>query len=274
MNDVFRSALYAGQVMHQRTRPRAHRLRYRVFYMAINLNEADELARRLRLFSFNRFNLFSLHERDYGDGSGASLGEQARARLREAGLKGDGAVTLLTMPRVLGFAFNPLSLYFCHRRDGALAAIVYEVNNTFGQRHSYVAPAIADEDGVVRQEADKTLYVSPFLGTDLRYQFAVAPPGERVALSVTARDELGPLLFAKLSATRRPLSDVALLRALVSCPLLTLKVVLAIHWEALRLLLKGVRLVERPVPPTATMTVGRAAPRKETTKEPASDVAY
>ena len=150
-----RSALFAGHVVHQRTRPKRHRLRYSVFYLALNLEEAPSVGGALRLFSVNRFNIFSFHERDHGDGSGLPLLEQIRAKLRAAGLDAGGAIVLMTMPRMLGYAFNPLSLYFCYRKDGALAAILYEVNNTFGQRHTYLIPAIPDADGLVRQESAK-----------------------------------------------------------------------------------------------------------------------
>ena len=170
----------------------------------------------------------------------------------------------MTMPRMLGYAFNPLSVYFCYRQDGGLAAILYEVNNTFGQRHSYLIPAVPDADGLVRQESAKSLYVSPFLDTDMSYAFVVAPPEERVAISMTARDTEGPVLLAKLSAERVPLTDATLLRALFAYPLLTLKVVAAIHWEALRLWLKGVashRAGQRKPPAERRSAAPRRAPR-------------
>ena len=255
-----RSALFAGHVVHQRTRPKRHRLRYSVLYLALDLEEAPVVDARLRLFSVNRFNLFSFHERDHGDGSGFSLLEQIRAKLRAAGLDAGGAIVLMTMPRMLGYAFNPLSFYFCYREDRALAAILYEVNNTFGQRHTYLIPSVPDADGLVRQESAKSLYVSPFLETNMNYAFAVAPPRERVAISIIARDAEGPVLFAKLSADRIPLADGALLRALLAYPFLTAKVVAAIHWEALRLWLKGVRPTARPAQVTGRTTIGHASP--------------
>jgi uncharacterized protein len=253
-----RSALFAGHVVHQRTRPKRHRLRYSVFYLALDLEEAPIVGRTLRLFSVNRFNIFSFHDSDHGDGSGLPLLGQMRAKLRAAGLDAEGAIVLLTMPRMLGYAFNPLSLYFCYRKDGALAAILYEVNNTFGQRHSYLIPAIPSADGLVRQESAKSLYVSPFLDTDMSYAFVATPPNERVAISIIARDKEGPVLIAKLSGDRIPLADRTLLRALCAYPFLTLKVVAAIHWEALRLWLKGVGLTARPTQLTGQTTIGHA----------------
>src|SRR5262249_48726005 len=130
------SAIYAGTVMHQRLRPRRHRLRYRVFSLLLDLDELDEVAARLRLLSRNRFNLFSFFDRDHGDGRREPLRMQIERRLAAAAIAPDGgAIRLLAMPRVLGYVFNPLSVYFCYRRTGVLAAVVYEVNNTFGERH-------------------------------------------------------------------------------------------------------------------------------------------
>jgi uncharacterized protein len=252
----FRSALFAGHVVHQRTRPKRHRLRYSVLYMALDLEEASAVSAALRLFSVNRFNLFSFHERDHGDGSNRPLLEQVRGKLRAAELDSGGAIVLMTMPRLLGYAFNPLSVYFCYRKDGALAAILYEVNNTFGKRHTYLIPALPDADGIVHQESAKSLYVSPFLNTDMSYAFVAAPPEQRVAISITARDAEGPVLFARLSADRIPLADMTLLRTSLAYPFLTLKVVAAIHWEALRLWGKGVRLTKRPTQITGQTTVG------------------
>jgi DUF1365 family protein len=254
-----RSCLFAGHVIHQRTRPKRHRLRYSVFYLALDLEEAPAVSAALRFFSINRFNFFSFHERDHGDGSSLPLAEQVRTKLRTAALDANGAIVLMTMPRMLGYAFNPLSIYFCYRNDGALAAILYEVNNTFGQRHSYLIPATADTDGLVRQESAKTLYVSPFLDKDMNYAFVAAPPQERVAVSICARDEDGPVLIARLSANRIPLTDGTLLRALLAYPFLTLKVVAAIHWEALRLWLKGIGLTHRPAQANGGTTLGRAS---------------
>ena len=255
-----RSALFAGHVVHQRTRPKRHRLRYSVFYLALDLEEARTIGATLRLFSVNRFNVFGFHERDHGDGSNCPLLGQIRTKLRTAGLDAGGAIVLLTMPRILGYAFNPLSVYFCYRRnDGLLAAILYEVNNTFGQRHSYLIPATPDADGLVRQESAKSLYVSPFLNTEMSYEFLAAPPKERVAISIVARDKEGPVLIARLSGERIPLADRTLLRALLTYPFLTLKVVAAIHWEALRLWLKGVRPTARPTQLTGRTTIGHAS---------------
>ena len=258
MNDE--GALYVGRVMHQRLRPARHRLRYRVFSMLMDVDALPALAKRLRLFSLNRFNLFSLHEADYGAGDGLGLRPHVERQLTAAGLQVGGAIRLLSMPRILGYAFNPLSVYYCDHPEGGLQAILYEVNNTFGQRHSYlVAVDPAEQDGRrIDQRCDKRFHVSPFLGLDLRYDFRIeAPSPERsgLAVGITVGDDTGPVLVARLDAQRRALTDLTLALAFFSHPLLTLKVVVAIHYEALRLWLKGTRFHACPAAPAQSVTI-------------------
>jgi DUF1365 family protein len=237
----WQSAIYPGKVSHQRFRPRVHRLHYRIFQCLFDLDEIDALAGGQRLFSRNRFNLFSFYDKDFGDRSGAPLRPQIEALMRRAGREPDGGpIRLLAMPRMLGHVFNPISVWFCHRGDGSLSTIVYEVTNTFKERHSYVIPV---EDGAaktVKQSCDKCFYVSPFMDLDMRYDFTVDPPGERTKVVVAGGDAHGPLIVAAFSGRRQPFSDSNLLKAFLKHPLLTLKVVAGIHVEALWLFLKRV----------------------------------
>lgn len=252
------SALYVGAVAHQRMRPKRHRLRYRVFQILLDLDELDALAAGLRLFSRNRFNLFAFHDRDHGDGTGRPLREQIEAHLRGGGIEPDGGpIRLLTMPRMLGHVFNPISIYFCHRRDGSIVALVHEVTNTFKERRFYALAAEAD-GGVIRQRCGKSLYVSPFLDMELSYAFAVRPPGESVDIAIEAIDDEGTILTAHFGGVRRELGDGALVREFVRHPLMTLKVVAGIHWQALLLLLKGIG-VRRHTP----LPVGEVGARRE-----------
>ncbi|MDZ4111102.1 MAG: DUF1365 family protein [Brevundimonas sp.] len=236
------SALYAGGVVHQRLRPRQHRLEQRVFWLLLDLGEIGGLNRRLRWFSRNRWNLFSFFDRDHGDGSDLPLRAQVEARLTAIGVDlGGGAIRLLTMPRVLGYVFNPISVYYCHAADGRLAAVSYEVSSTFGERHFYDL-AVSDDagDGPYRQSCTKALYVSPFMEMEMRYRFRGRAPGDRVGLTIGCDDAKGPMLTASLWGQRRPLADRTLAMAALAWPLMTLKVLAAIHWEALILWLKGV----------------------------------
>lgn len=249
------SALYAGGVVHQRLRPRRHRLERKVFWLLLDLSELDGLDLGLRWFSRNRWNLFSFLDRDHGDGSDRPLRAQVEARLAAIGVDlAGGAIRLLTMPRVLGYVFNPISVYYCHAADGRLAALSYEVTSTFGERRWYdLAVASDGADSVFRQTCAKTLYVSPFMEMEMRYRFRGGAPGERVGLTVGCDDARGPMLIASLWGDRRPLTDRVLARAALAFPLMTLNVVASIHWEALRLWLKGVpvTLARRPAPAIA-----------------------
>jgi DUF1365 family protein len=252
---TFRSALYVGAVMHRRLRPTVHQFRYRAFWLLIDLDELPALTARLRLFSHNRFNLFAFHETDQGDGSATPLRVQAERHLSEAGIDtGGGPIKLLCMPRTLGYSFNPISIYFCHRRCGELAAIIYEVHNTFGERHSYVSCV---ESGIdeVHQSCRKVFYVSPFMDMDLVYDFELNAPAERVSVSISASKGAERVLSARLTGVRRELTDGALLKWFSIVPLITTKVTLAIHWEALRLWLKGIGLRNKPSPPERSATL-------------------
>lgn len=261
MSQPLRSALYPGTVSHHRRRPREHRLAYRIWSMLIDLDELDELDRRLKLFSVDRFNLFSFHRTDRGDGSGVDLRAQVEGAMRAAGIAPDGgAIRLFTMPRLLGWSFNPLSVFFCHRRDDSLAAILWEVDNTFGERHGYLIPVEAGASGDIRQRCAKALYVSPFMDMNLDYDFAVLPPADIFRLAIAVSDAEGVLLTAHQHARRVELDDRALLRLFFAIPLLNLRVVAGIHWEALKLWLKGVKLRPRPAPPAQAVSVVRPAP--------------
>jgi DUF1365 family protein len=250
------SALYFGDVMHARMKPRRHLLRYRVYSLLLDLDEVPLLGRTLRIFSHNRFNLFSFHDRDHGAGEAGGLKQYVERQLAEAGIDlARGTVRLLCSPRILNYAFNPLSVYFCYHADGRLVAILYEVNNTFGERHSYLIPVDPDQIGMIRQSCAKEFYVSPFIEMAMTYHFRITPPAETVAIKIREDDKEGTLLHATLTAKRHDLSDRALFWAFFAYPLLTMKVILGIHWEALRLWLKGVRLHAHPLPPIDPVTI-------------------
>lgn len=242
------SALYDGAVTHQRLTPRRHRLRYRLFQLLLDLDELPALDRRLRLFGYNRFALFSLHDRDHLAGDARPLRDQVEGMLHGAGIHAPrGPIRLLCMPRVLGYAFNPLSIFYCHHPSGGLAAVVLEVNNTFGQRHCYVVEASGGE--VLRRSCAKTFFVSPFLDLDMTYDFRLAAPGARAATAILGRGaDSAPIISAAFCGSRRDLTDRELAQAFRRHPLLTLKVIAAIHWEAAKLIAKGMRLQPNPAP--------------------------
>jgi hypothetical protein len=251
------AALYFGEVMHARLQPMGHRFSYRVMSLLIDLDRLDAADRQTPLFGVNRAALYSFNESDHGARDGSSLrGYAQRCATRHGIDLSGGHVRLLCYPRLFGYTFNPLSVYFCYRAGGELALMIYEVRNTIGDIHAYVLPLAAGEvsDAGVRQQQDKLFYVSPFVEMAMRYHFRVSPPAERVKLRILETGREGPLLAATFNGRRRDLTTSALLRSLFSLPLVTFKIVAAIHWEAVRLWLKGARLVPRPDAATAKST--------------------
>ena len=243
-----RSALYRGSVMHARLAPVRHRVRYRVFTLLIDLDELPALAKSLRWLSHNRFNLMSLHDRDHGAGTGEGMRAWAERTLCAAGITPpQGRIELLCFPRLLGYVFNPLSLWLCRDRAEHLQAVIYEVHNTFGGRHAYALPVAAGQDeSALAQRCGKEFYVSPFIPMDAQYSFRLKAPAEAFALLIRERDAAGEMLRATIGGRRRALTDGELLKAFAAHPLMTLKVVAAIHWHALRLWRKGARFHRDP----------------------------
>ncbi len=242
------SGIYIGEVIHQRFAPRVHRLRYRIFQMLIDLDQPNEAL----FFSRNRFNLFGFYDRDHGPDKAkartASLRDRMITLLSEHGLYAHGdRLFLMAMPRVLGFVFNPISLYFLQSAQGVMKAVVYEVNNTFGDRHSYVLP-VRQPGKLIRQASEKRLHVSPFMDMDMAYSFELIAPEDVFTLKIDLKKGDQKMLFAGFAAQRKPLRDRTLLWLFFAMPLMTLGVVWGIHWEALLLFIKGMRL--RPKPPT------------------------
>lgn len=249
------ACFYAGAVMHARLVPFRHTFRYRVFSMLIDLADMP----RAFGFAHNRFALLSFHDRDHGEGDGRPLREWALAQLRCAGFAADERwrIRLLCFPRLLGYVFNPLAIYFCEDGTGQIRALIHQVSNTFGERHSYVLPA---DDAQIRQRCDKRFHVSPFMPVDGGYRFDLDVPDEKLRIRI---DNLAPDGSPRLVATqhgrRRPFNSATLFRLFAAHPLMTLKVMAAIHFEALRLWRKGARYHPKPAPPRNSITLTSAA---------------
>jgi uncharacterized protein len=262
------SGLYHGRVMHQRFFPRSHRLSYGVWYLLADLDELPRLDRATRGFTYNRPGTVSFWDRDHGARDGSPLRPWIEGRLAEAGIDLEGGpIRVLSFPRVFGYGFNPLCVWWCHGPAGDLRAILYEVSNTFGEWHDYLVPVrpedvIANERGAsVRTVFAKELYVSPFIDMAATYDFTTREPDERVSVVVRESTPGGRVLIATLGARRLPLTGRTLLTTLVRFPLVTLKVIGGIHWEAWKLWRKGAPFRRRGRPPAAPVSiVGPRAP--------------
>ena len=254
------ASLYRGTVMHARMKPKTHRFVYSVYSLLIDLDRLDAAASQSRLFSLNRFNLFAFYERDFGAGDARGLRAHVDRALAQAGLaERCASVMLLCYPRLLGFAFNPLAIYYCYGADGELTALIYEVRNTFGQKHSYVAPVKAGEADApgVHQARDKLFYVSPFLDMALSYSFRLSRPGAALHVRILETDADGPVLAATFAGRQEKLTTASLIRAFFAVPMLTFKVVAGINYEALKLWAKGITVKARPAPPPPLSFAGK-----------------
>lgn len=256
------SRLYRGVVVHTRIKPRRHQLRLHIPMVLVDLDELPRLSNPL--LAADRPGLLSVEARHHLSGERRPLKAQVRDRLAEEGIFCDGPVRLLCMPAVLGKVFNPLSVYFCHDGDGGLVAILYEVNNTFGGRHCYVLRA--EGAGVVRHGRRKAFPVSPFLGPDLTYTFNVSPPGQRFDLQILVADEAGAIMTASFTGAARPLTTPVLARELCRHPFLMLEVLGGIHWEALKMVMKGFRLLAQSSPATSAPGLDAAGPKWDRSK--------
>ena len=235
--------LYQGHVMHMRLTPFAHRFRYRVFSLLLDVDRIEETLAPLRLLNLDRFGLMSFHRRDHGFRDGSDLRGWVEAQLRTKNIDPPHRIWLLSFPRILGYAFNPLSVYFCEDESGAVTGIVYQVKNTFGDQHAYVIPAAPGADGSYRHDHDKGFFVSPFIGMDQTYRFTLRRPEERLAIRIRQHDANGPYLIATQNGERRPLTDASLFRLWALHPLMTIKVIVSIHWQALKLWTRGARFI-------------------------------
>lgn len=257
-----RAMISMGSVRHQRLRPASNVFSYGVFTLMLPLRTLGNDAFGSKLCSRNRFNLLSFHDRDHGDGKTPLLLWIDQLLRSEGIADADGEVWLQTFPRVLGYVFNPVSFWFCHRHDGALRAIVCEVNNTFGERHCY----LLDSGGVMQwgqsHTASKVFHVSPFCAVDGSYRFRFmrtiqdikGAKTERIVARIDYHDAQGPLLLTSVSGKLRALNDVRAAQAFLRYPLMSFGVIARIHWQALRLFIKRVPFFSKPHPPQKALS--------------------
>jgi DUF1365 family protein len=244
--------LYVGSVRHRRFTPRAHEFEYALFMVLLDIDRIPASMAASRFTSYNRPNWAAFYERDHLDGDAT---RPLRDRLRDAAAVAgetlpDGRIYLLTNLRYLGYVFNPISIFYCYDRGGALALVLAEVNNTYGGRKYYWLHPSDGGDRRFRSRAPKSMYVSPFMEYDVDYEFVLTPPDEALVahMNVISRGRgAAPRMFdATLILERHPWTAGAIRSALLRFPWMTAKVIAAIHWEALRLRVKGLPVVPFP----------------------------
>jgi uncharacterized protein len=247
------SAIYTGIVTHVRWKPFVHRLRFGLFSLLLDLDEVDRLTSRIPFFSRNRFNLVSFYDRDFGPRDGSDLRSWLIQQMTQAGMdETPGRIRLLSLPRVLGYQFNPLTVWFVDDRAGTLRWILYEIHNTFGESHAHLVE-VAGSDRLDHGFA-KELFVSPFFDVEGRYRVRIRRPADTLAIVIDYETDGTRALTATLRGARRRLTGPALLRSVAAYPLVTFKVIAGIHWEAAKLWAKGATYRRRPQPPAETMS--------------------
>ena len=234
-------AIYIGKIMHMRLIPKRHKFQYSFFSLFLDIDFFEKTQRKLSIFSLNRFNIFSFYEKDHGLRDGSPLRSWVNNELRRTKMPVADQVFLLCFPRIFGYVFNPFSAYFCYSR-GVLTAIVYEVKNTFGDQITYIRSAETSDNNFIKHSQTKKMYVSPFIEMDQTYSFLIKPPGDKLSIKISQSGKEGKTLIATQNGEAIELSDINLLRCMVTHPLMTLKVIIGIHWEAFRLMLKGIKL--------------------------------
>ncbi|NDP58330.1 MAG: DUF1365 domain-containing protein [Oxalobacteraceae bacterium] len=254
MTTVATPRLCFGKVAHSRLRPATNAFSYGVYFLRLPLRTLGAGDFGPRLFSRNRFNLLSFHDRDHGDGQQALLPWIDNLLRTEGITDATGEIWLQTFPRVLGYVFNPVSFWFCHRPDGALRAILCEVSNTFGEKHCYLLDSGAAMTLGEEITARKVFHVSPFCATSGTYRFRFVHKGEHTIARIDHDDASGPLLLTSVAGTATALNNRSVLRGFFSYPLMTLGVIVRIHWQALKLFFKRVPFYSKPTPPTKKLS--------------------
>ena len=241
----FSSCIYSGFVTHRRFKPKRHFFSYKTFSLLIDLNEIESLERKIKFFSYNKFNILSFYNLDHGPRDGSCLVTWTKKILAESKIDiGSGTIKLLCFPRFFGYVFNPLSIFYCYDENLQLKAILYEVKNTFNEQHTYVFPA-SPSSNLILHKCDKKFYVSPFIEMKTFYNFRLLKPGKIINVFIKQSDIDGTLLIACQVGQKLELNSKNLFAQFLKHPLMSFKVILAIHFEAFRLWAKGIKHVKK-----------------------------
>ena len=238
------SAIYTGKVIHRRFKPKEHYFKYNVFSILVDLNELEAIQKNIKIFSYNRFNIISFYDIDHGPRDGTSIKHWIIKNLKDIGINNSKIqIKLLCYPRIFGYVFNPLSVFFIYDENSRLIAILYEVKNTFGEQHTYVFKT--DDDKVIINNCTKKFHVSPFIEMECHYYFRVLKPSDKISVIIDQKDKDGKLLYASQDGKAAELNEKNLLTSYISHPLMSFKIIAAIHYEALKLWLKGIKIIKR-----------------------------
>ena len=231
------SCIYNGVVTHQRFKPIKHSLKYKTFSLLVDLDEVESLDKNISIFSLNKFNIFSFYTKDHGERNGNSIKKWVLKTIKKFNISNNiTKVKLLCYPRIFGYVFNPLSIFYCYENNN-LRAIFYEVKNTFNEQHTYIFKIKNNEH--IEQKCKKKFYVSPFIDMETYYNFRLLNPKEKLSIFIRQTDEKETILTASQTGDRKEFSFKQLIVNFFKYPLMTIKIMGSIHYEALLLWKKG-----------------------------------
>ena len=241
------SSIYIGNVIHKRFKPKIHSFNYKVFSLLIDLSELELLDKKLKLFSYNKFNIISFYNKDHGPRDSSSLKNWVEDNLKKNNIDtNDIQIKLLCYPRIFGYVFNPLSVFYVYDKNLNLISILYEVKNTFGEQHTYIFKSDKNQN-LIQHVCKKKFHVSPFIEMDCTYFFRVLKPTNKISVIIDQHDNEGKILYASQDGTRIDLNNKNLILSYLKHPLMTFKIILAIHFEAFRLWAKGIKFIKKKI---------------------------
>ena len=238
------SLIYNGKVIHKRFKPKEHYFKYNVFSLLIDLDELNMIQNKIKIFSYNNFNIISFFDIDHGPRDGTSIRQWILKNLKDLGIYDNKIkIKLLCYPRIFGYVFNPLSVFFIYDKNSKLISIFYEVKNTFGEQHTYLFKA--SDDKTIKNNCSKKFHVSPFIEMECNYYFRVLKPSDKMSVIIDQSDNNGKLLYASQDGVAKELNQKNLIISYICHPLMTFKIIAAIHFEAFKLWLKGIKFVKK-----------------------------
>jgi len=239
------SYIYTGTVIHKRFKPKIHKFSYKVFSLLIDLSEIDLLHKTLRIFSYNKFNIVSFFNKDHGPRDGSSLKNWVIDNLKKNNIESNEVkIKLLCYPRIFGYVFNPLSVFYVYDKNSDLIAILYEVKNTFGEQHSYIFKT-KKEQNLIQHVCKKKFHVSPFIEMNCVYFFRLLKPGNKISVIIDVQDSEGKILYASQEGVKSELNNNNLFKSYLKHPLMTFKIIIVIHFEAFKLWIQGIKFIKK-----------------------------
>jgi uncharacterized protein len=244
---MINSSIYNGQVIHKRFKPKVHSFKYNVFSLLIDLSELEILDKQVNFFSYNKFNLISFYDKDHGERDGSSLIDWVYKNLKKNNINIENIkIKILCYPRILGFVFNPLCVFYIYNSDNNLIAILYEVKNTFGEQHTYIF-RVEKNTNLIQNNCSKKFHVSPFIGMNCHYFFRLLKPGNKISVIIDQYDNTDKILYASQDGIRTDFNTKYLVKSYLKHPIMTFKIITAIHYEAFKLWIKGIKFIKKKI---------------------------